>query len=140
MAEFEFEPLAIRTLSGQALPPAATFATPTPAWLIIERRFVRVIPVPLVKEEVEATVLQVRPRRHVSAPRWTARLPQVGGSGEGARGMWAAAEAEKPEEAGAKGSVDQSAVPAVSTVGATMLAALAPQRKQAPTQKEITER
>jgi hypothetical protein len=54
--------------------------------------------------------------------------------------MWAAAEAEKPEEAGAKGSVDQSAVPAVSTVGATMLAALAPQRKQAPTQKEITER
>jgi len=37
-------------------------------------------------------------------------------------GVGAAEAAEKPEEAGTKGSVDRGAVPVVSTVGATALA------------------
>jgi len=73
----------------------------------------------------------------------TARLPQVGESGDGAKGTGdGAAEAvEKSEDAGTKGSVDQGAVPAVSTVGATALAAVgASTATVAATQEEITQK
>ena len=50
------------------LPLASTSASPTPAWLIIEQRLVRVEPVaPLVKEEAEITIPPARPRP--SSPR-----------------------------------------------------------------------
>lgn len=50
------------------LPPASTSASPTPAWLIIEQRLVRVEPVaPPVKEEAEVTIPLARPRP--SSPR-----------------------------------------------------------------------
>jgi hypothetical protein len=52
------------------LPFAATSSTPTtptPAWLVIEQRFMRLAPVSLVKEETEPTVPPARPRP--SSPR-----------------------------------------------------------------------
>ena len=42
--------------------PADTSATPTPAWLVIEQRFVHLRPVSPVKEEAEVTVPPARPR------------------------------------------------------------------------------
>ncbi|KAI0297977.1 hypothetical protein BC826DRAFT_139701 [Russula brevipes] len=54
----------------KSLPFAATSSTPTtptPAWLIIEQRFLRLAPVSLVKEEAEPTVPPARPRP--SSPR-----------------------------------------------------------------------
>jgi len=44
------------------LSPTAASATSTPAWLVIEQRFVRPAPVSPVKEVVEATVPPARPR------------------------------------------------------------------------------
>ena len=98
------------------LPPAVTSATPAPAWLVIEQRFVRVVPVPPVMEEAEVTVPPARPRPSSPRPESsrlsaafsiaskrfafftggsgdpkspkerTAPLPQVGEFGEGAKG------------------------------------------------------
>ncbi len=156
------------------LPPTARSAAPTPTWLVIEQRFVRVVPVvPPVKEEAEVTAPPARPR--ASSPRpessrlssafsiaskrftfftggssdpkspkeKTARLPQVGEPGEVAKETrdGATEAAEKSEEAGAKGSVDQGAVPAVTTVGTTVFTvAGAATTTVAATQQEITER
>jgi len=47
--------------------PADASASPTPAWLVIEQRFVRAPPVSPVKEEAEVTVPPARPRP--SSPR-----------------------------------------------------------------------
>jgi len=49
------------------LPPAPTSASPTPTWLVIEQRLVRVVPVPPVNEDVEVTIPPARPR--ASSPR-----------------------------------------------------------------------
>jgi hypothetical protein len=155
------------------LPPAVTSAAPTPAWLVIEQRFVRVVPVPPVMEEAEVTVPPARPRPasprpessrlsaafSIASKRFgfftggssdpkspkekTAPLPQVGEFGEGAKGTGdgAAEAAEKSEEAGAKVSVDQGAVPAVTTVGATALAVVGvATATAAAAQEEITQK
>jgi len=51
--------------------PTEASATPTPAWLIIEQRFVRPPPISPVKEEAEVTVPPARPRP--SSPRPSSR-------------------------------------------------------------------
>ena len=51
--------------------PADASASPTPAWLVIEQRFVRAPPVSPVKEEAEVTVPPARPRP--SSPRSSPR-------------------------------------------------------------------
>ena len=157
----------------KALPSAVTSATPTPAWLVIEQRFVRVIPVPLMMEEAEVTVPPARPRPSSPRPESsrlsaafsiaskrfafftggssdpkspkerTAPLPQVGEFGEGAMGTGdgTAVAAEKLEEAVAKGSVDQGAVPAVTTAGTTALAVVGVATAiVAATREEITQK
>lgn len=137
------------------LPPASSSASPTPTWLVIEQRLVRVVPVaPPVKEEAEVTIPPARPR--ASSPRpessrlssafsiaskrftfftggssdpkspkeKTARLPQVGESGVVAQEKrnGATEAAEKSEEATVKGSVNQGAASAPTTVDTTALA------------------
>ncbi|KAF8494940.1 hypothetical protein F5888DRAFT_1805259 [Russula emetica] len=139
------------------LPSVSTSASPTPAWLVIEQRLVRVVPVaPPVMEEAEVTIPPARPRPRASSPRpessrlssvfsiaskrftfftggssdpkspkeKTARLPQVGESGDIAkeRGHGATEAAEKSEEAAVKGNVNQGAASAPTMVGATVLA------------------
>jgi hypothetical protein len=142
------------------LPPASTSASPTPTWLVIEQRLVRVVPVaPPVMKEAEVTIPPARPRAsspRASSPRpessrlssafsiaskrftfftggssepkspkeKTARLPRVGESGVVAkeRGDGVTEAAEKSEEAAVKGSVNQGAASAPTTVGATVLA------------------
>jgi hypothetical protein len=160
----------LRPLPSPAMPAAST-----PAWLVIEQRFVRVVPVASpVKEEVEVTVPPARPRPRPSSPRSessrlssafsiaskrftfftggssdpkspkekTARLPQVGEFGEGTEetGEDATKAVERPEEARAKGSADQGAAAAVTTVGATVLAVAGAATAAAAIQGEITER
>jgi hypothetical protein len=156
------------------LPTASTSASPTPAWLVIEQRFVRIVPVaPPVMEEAEVTIPPARPR--ASSPRpessrlssafsiaskrftfftggssdpkspkeKTARLPEVGESGEVVkeRGDGVTEAAEKSEEAAVKGSVNQGAASASTTVGATVLAvASTATASVAATQEKITQK
>jgi hypothetical protein len=159
------------------LPSASTSASPTPTWLVIEQRLVRVVPAapaaPPVMEEAEVTIPPARPR--ASSPRpessrlssafsiaskrftfftggssdpkspkeKTARLPQVGESGEVARkrGDGATEAGEKSEEAAVKGSVNQSAALVPTTVGATVLAvASTATASVAATQEKITQK
>ena len=57
------------------LPPASSSASPTPTWLVIEQRLVRVVPVaPPVKEEAEITIPPARPR--ASSPRASSPRPE----------------------------------------------------------------
>lgn len=55
----------------KAFSPADASATPAPAWLVIEQRFVHPPPVSPMKEEAEATVPPARPR--ASSPRPSSR-------------------------------------------------------------------
>ena len=150
----------------KSLPTSASSATPTPAWLVIEQRFVRVVPAPVVNEDVETTVPPARPRASSPRPESSrlsaafsiaskrfgffaggssdpkspkekmAPLPQVGESGDGA-----AEEVEKSEEAGAEGSVDQGAVPALTRADATALAVVgAATATVAAAQEEVTQK
>ncbi|KAH9990865.1 hypothetical protein BJV77DRAFT_1010745, partial [Russula vinacea] len=82
------------------LPPAVTSATPAPAWLVIEQRFVQAE----VTSSRLSAAFSIASKRFAPKER-TAPLPQ--GTGD------------------AKGSVDQGVVPAVTTVGATALAVVA---------------
>jgi hypothetical protein len=158
------------------LPSVSTSASPTPAWLVIEQRLVRVAPVaPPVMEEAEVTIPPARPRPRTSSPRpessrlssvfsiaskrftfftggssdpkspkeKTARLPQVGESGDIAkeRGHGATEAAEKSEEAAVKGNVNQGAASAPTTVGVTVLAvASTATASVAATQEKITQK
>ena len=156
------------------LPPASTSASPTPAWLVIEQRLVRVVPVaPPVMEEAEVTIPPARPRPSSPRPESsrlssafsiasrrftfftggssepkspkekTARLPQVGESGEVAkeRGDGATKALEKSEQAAVKGSVNQGAASAPTAVEATVLAvASTATASVAATQEKITQK
>ena len=145
------------------LPPATT-----PAWLVIEQRFVHVVPVPPVMEEAETTVPPARPRPRASSPRpESSRLSAAfsiaskrfafftGGSSDpkspkektvplpqvGESGDGVAEAAEESEEAGAVGNVNQGAATAVTTVGATALAVVgAATATVAATQEEIIQK
>ena len=145
------------------LPPATT-----PAWLVIEQRFVHIVPAPPVMEEAETTVPPARPRPRASSPRpESSRLSAAfsiaskrfafftGGSSDpkspkektvplpqvGESGDDAAEAAEESEEAGAVGNVNQGAAKAVATVGATALTVVgAATATVAATQEEIIQK